>query len=104
MSGSAVRAEATMPPADPTVRLALGGDSIEQDLARLVLTLVEFLRRLLEAQALRRLEAGTITEAEGERLGRTLQQARAAVVSLCERLGTPPDSLNLDLGPLGHLL
>lgn len=104
MSDSAARAETPVAPADPTIRLALGGDSIEQDLARLVLTIVEFLRRLLEGQALRRLEAGTITEEEGERLGRTLQQARAAVVSLCERLGTSPDSLNLDLGPLGRLL
>lgn len=89
---------------DPTVRLALGGDNIEQDLARLVLTIVEFLRRLLEAQALRRLEAGTITDEEGERLGETLLQARGAVVSLCKRLGTSPDSLNIDLGPLGRLL
>jgi hypothetical protein len=89
---------------DPTARLVLGSDTIEQDLARLVLTLVEFVRRLLEAQALRRLEAGTITDEEGERLGQTLLRARAAVVSLCERLGTPPESLNLDLGPLGRLL
>lgn len=91
-------------PADPTLRLALGGDSIEQDLARLVLTLVEFVRRLLESQALRRFEAGTISEAEGERLGQALLQGRAAVVSLCQRLDVPPDSLNLDLGPLGRLL
>lgn len=91
-------------PADPTLRLAIGGDSMEQDLARLVLTLVEFVRRLLEGQALRRFEAGTISEEEGERLGQALLLGREAVVSLCRRLGVSPDSLNLDLGPLGRLL
>ena len=89
---------------DPTLRLSIGGDNIEQDLARLVLTLVEFVRRLLESQALRRFEAGTISETEGERLGQALLQGREAVVSLCRRLDLPPDSLNLDLGPLGRLL
>ncbi len=85
-------------------RLVLDPDRMEQDLTRLVLTLVEFVRRLMEAQAVRRLEADTITGDEAERLGRTLAQARGAVVSLCERLGVAPDSLNLDLGPLGRLM
>ncbi len=88
----------------PMVRLAIDPDRVEQDLTRLVLTLVEFLRRLMEAQALRRLEAGTITDDEAERLGLTLLRARDAILSLCTRLGVAPDSLNLDLGPLGRLL
>jgi hypothetical protein len=86
------------------MRLALQPDSMEQDLGRLVLTLVEFLRRLMEAQALRRMEAGTLAEDEVERLGLGLMRAREAVESLCGRLGVAPESLNLDLGPLGRLL
>jgi hypothetical protein len=86
------------------VRLAIDPDRVEQDLARLVLTLVEFLRRLMEAQAVRRMEAATITEDEAERLGLTLKRAQAAVATICARLGVAPDSLNLDLGPLGRLL
>ncbi len=84
--------------------LNIDPDRVEQDLARLVLTLVEFLRRLMEAQAVRRLEAETITEAEAERLGTTLMRSRDAVLSICAKLGVPPESLNLDLGPLGRLL
>jgi hypothetical protein len=94
------------PPADPAplVRIGIDPDRVETDLARLVLTLIEFLRRLMEAQAVRRLDAGTITAEEAERLGLTLKHASAAVHSLCTRLGVAPDSLNLDLGPLGKLL
>jgi hypothetical protein len=86
------------------VRLAVDPDHVEQDLARLVLTLVEFLRRLMEAQAVRRMEAATITAAEAERLGLTLMRAQEAVGALCAKLGVAPSSLNLDLGPLGRLL
>jgi hypothetical protein len=100
MSGAAGEAVG----ADPLVRLAIDPDRLEQDLTRLVLTLVEFLRRLMEAQAVRRLEAGTIDAAQAECLGLTLMRAREAVLSLCARLGVAPDSLNLDLGPLGRLL
>lgn len=85
-------------------RISIDPDRVEQDLARLVLTLVEFLRRLMEAQAVRRMEAETITREEAERLGLTLLRSRDAVVSLCEKLGVAPDSLNLDLGPLGRLM
>ncbi len=88
----------------PLVRLDIDPARVEQDLTRLVLTLVEFLRRLMEAQALRRLEAETITPEEAERLGLTLLRSREAIVSLCTRLGVAPDTLNLDLGPLGRLL
>jgi len=86
------------------LRLAIDPARVEQDLTRLVLTLVEFLRRLMEAQAVRRLESGTITEAQAEALGLTLMHARDAVLALCARLGVEPESLNLDLGPLGRLL
>ncbi|MFY8154725.1 MAG: gas vesicle protein K [Hyphomicrobiales bacterium] len=85
-------------------RISIDPDRVEQDLARLVLTLVEFLRRLMEAQAVRRMEAETITPEQAEQLGLTLLRSRDAVVSLCEKLGVAPESLNLDLGPLGRLM
>jgi hypothetical protein len=95
-----------MPDLDAPVlaRISIDPDRVEQDLVRLVLTLVEFLRRLMEAQAVRRMEAETITAEEAERLGLTLLRSREAVVSLCQRLGVAPESLNLDLGPLGRLM
>jgi hypothetical protein len=85
-------------------RIEIDPDSVEQDLVRLVLTLIEFLRRLMETQAIRRMEAGTITQDEAERLGLTLLRSRDAVLSLCDRLGVEPEKLNLDLGPLGRLI
>ncbi|MGK7867663.1 gas vesicle protein K [Falsiroseomonas sp. E2-1-a20] len=98
---SGVHAEA---PAPPVFRFALDPADAERDLARLVLTLVELVRRLLESQALRRMEAGTVTEDEVERLGAALMQTRGAVLGLCVRLSLQPEELNLDLGPLGRLL
>lgn len=85
-------------------RIEIDPDSVEQDLVRLVLTLIEFLRRLMETQAIRRMEAGTITQDEAERLGLTLLRSRDAVLSLCDRLGVEPEKLNLNLGPLGRLM
>jgi hypothetical protein len=93
--------------ADPpciAARVEIDPGAVERDLCRLVLTLVEFLRRLMEAQAVRRLEAGTIDAAQAEALGGTLMAARRAVLDLCARLEIAPDSLNLDLGPLGRLM
>jgi hypothetical protein len=99
---------AASPPSEtpPCVRarICIDPEAVERDLARLVLTLVEFLRRLMEAQALRRMEAGTITAAQAEALGGTLHAAEGAVQDLCARLGVAPDTLNLDLGPLGRLM
>ncbi len=101
---SAAAVDLQPPPVAPQIRLEIDPDRVEQDLTRLVLTLVEFLRRLMEAQAVRRMEAETITPDEAERLGLTLLRSKDAVLSLCTRLGVAPDSLNLDLGPLGRLL
>ena len=71
---------------------------------QLVLTLVEFIRRLLERQAIRRMETGTLTDAETENIGRALMQLEATIRDLSARFGIPPEELNLDLGPLGKLL
>ena len=85
-------------------RVELDPAALQRDMGRRVLTLVEFLRRLLEAQAVRRMEAGSITDAQVEELGETLERARDAVLDMCARLDVAPDSLNLDLGPLGRLM
>lgn len=76
----------------------------QRSLAQLVLTLVEFLRRLLERQAIRRFEAGTLTDQEAEDVGRALMELEDTVREMAGRFGLDPDDLNLDLGPVGTLL
>jgi hypothetical protein len=108
MSDALLHALTAPPPAPklpaPVARIDIDPDAMARDLTRLVLTLVEFLRRLMEAQAVRRMEAGTITAAQAEAVGGGLMASRDAVLELCERLKIEPGSLNLDLGPLGRLL
>jgi len=70
---------------------------------RLVLTLVDFVRGLLERQALRRVEEGTLSADETERLGRALMLLEDTIREMADRHGIDPASLNLDLGPLGRL-
>jgi hypothetical protein len=79
-------------------------ESLEKGLAQLVLTLVELLRQLLERQALRRIEGGTLSAAEVERLGETFMALAERMDELKERFGLEDDDLNLDLGPLGRLM
>ena len=88
--------------ADADGRIALSPDTVEQDLARLVLGLVAFLRRLMELQAIRRMEAGSLTEDEEEALGLTLMRAETALADIAARFGLTPEDLVLDLGPLGR--
>jgi hypothetical protein len=83
--------------------MAIDPERVQHDLARLVLALVEFLRRLLELQAIRRMEAGSLTSDEEERIGTTLMLARERVLELATGFGLKPSDLNLDLGPLGRL-
>lgn len=73
-------------------------------LAQLVLTLVELLRELMERQAIRRMENGTVTEAEVERMGDTFMRINDAMNELKDYFDLDDDDLNLDLGPLGTLL
>jgi Gas vesicle protein K len=84
--------------------LTLDPERVEHDIARLVLTLVEALRRLLEMQAVRRMEAGKLSEDEEERLGLTLMRAQERVVEIARQFGLEPRDLSLDLGPLGRLM
>lgn len=76
---------------------------VQRSVARLVLTLVEFLRRLFERQALRRMEAKTLTAAETEALGLALMRLEETIRDLTRRFDLTPEDLNLDLGPLGRL-
>jgi hypothetical protein len=71
---------------------------------RLVLTVIELLRQLMERQALRRVDAGSLDADEEERVGRTLMLLEDRITQLRESFGLAPEDLNLDLGPLGTLL
>lgn len=79
-------------------------ENIEQGLAKLVLSLIELLRQLLERQAIRRMEGGSLTEAQVEDMGVALMKLEAKIHELSAHFGLTPADLNLDLGPLGHLL
>ena len=85
-------------------RVDVDPEGVEQGLAKLVLTLVEFLRQLLERQAIRRMDGGTLTDDEIERVGLALMRLEAKVRELAEAFGLDPDDLNLGLGPIGKLL
>lgn len=85
-------------------RLRTDPDTVERDLVRLVLTIVELLRQLMERQALHRVDHGGLTEEQEERLGMTLMVLHDRMTELCDRYGLTLDDLNLDLGPLGTLL
>ena len=79
-------------------------DDVQRSVVRLVLSLVEFLRQLLERQAIRRMEGESLTPEEVESMGRALMKLEETVHELAERFGLRPDELNLDLGPLGRLV
>jgi len=85
-------------------RINVDPERIEQDLARLVLGLVEFLRQVLELRAIQRLENGKLTPEEEERLGMTLMRAEQAIHDLAARFDLTPEDLSLDLGPLGKTI
>ena len=79
-------------------------ESLEQGLAKLVLGLIELLRQLLERQAIRRMEGGTLTEQQVEEMGQALMKLEQKVHELGNHFGLKPEDLNLGLGPLGNLL
>lgn len=79
-------------------------DDIDAGLARLVLTLVELLRQVLEHQAVRRMEGGTLSDDEIERLGVSLMRLQERLDEIKDAFGLAGEELNIDLGPLGRLL
>jgi len=85
-------------------RLNADPATVEQGLAKLVLSLVDLLRRLLERQALRRIEAGSVTDDEIERMGETFLRLERKMTELKATFGLQDEDLNLNLGPIGDLV
>jgi len=85
-------------------RVNLDPEKGKNGLGQLVLTLVKLLHELLERQAIRRMESGSLTEEQIERLGTTLMRQAQEIERLRREFGLGEDDLNLDLGPLGRLL
>ena len=83
-------------------RIEFEPGKIEQGMLKLVLAIVELLRQVMEKQAMRRIDAGTLAPEEIDRLGVSIMQMESAIKSLQSRFGV--DDLNIDLGPMGRLL
>lgn len=95
------------PPRDnsaPQSRIDCTPENIDQGLAKLVLSLIELLRQLLERQAIRRMEGGSLSDEQVESMGSALMKLETKIREMTEQFGLTPADLNLDLGPLGNLL
>lgn len=95
------------PPEAPSTtgkRLALDETTARNGLGQLVLTLIRLLHELMEKQAVRRMDAGTLTDAQTEAIGTTLMRQAEEIDRLRIELGLEQDDLTLDLGPLGRLV
>jgi hypothetical protein len=79
-------------------------DDVQRSVAHLVLTLVEFIRKLLERQAIRRMQAGSLSDQQTEEVGMALMKLEETVRDIATKFGIPPEDLNLDLGPIGKLM
>lgn|SRR5262245_858043 len=86
----------------PRARVNLEPGKIERGLLRLVLSIIELLRQLMEKQALRRIEAGSLSNDEADRVGRSLMEVETTIRGLQRQFGI--EDLNVDFGPLGRLL
>ncbi len=87
-----------------TTRIHADPENVEKGLVQLVLTIVELLRQLMERQALHRIEGGSLSPDEVERLGQTFMALSERMDELREHFGLDEKDLNLNLGPLGDLL
>lgn len=85
-------------------RIELNAQNAATGLGRLAVAIVNLLHELLERQAIRRMENGTLTDTEIDNLGNCLMQQSQAIDSLCQAFGLQREDLNLDLGPLGKLI
>src|SRR3982750_152859 len=85
-------------------RINIDAHSVEQGLAKLVLTLIEFIRRLLEKQAVRRMEGGDLSPEQIEELGLALMKLEEKMSELKGQFGLQDEELNIDLGPIGKLI
>ncbi|MCM3690630.1 gas vesicle protein K [Neobacillus niacini] len=85
-------------------RLPIDSNQVEQGLAKLVLTIIELLRQLMERQAMRRVENDSLTDEQMEELGLTLMRLEEKMEELKLVFGLENEDLNIELGPLGKLL
>ena len=85
-------------------KIELDSSNVEQGLAKLVLTVIELIRQLLERQALRRVEDGDLSDEQIEELGATLMLLEERIQELKVVFGLEDEELNLNLGPLGNLM
>jgi hypothetical protein len=94
----------------PSIERALPGrvnaepENLERGLAQLVLTIIELLRQLMERQAVRRMDDGSLSEEQVERLGQTFMALNERMAQLREEFGFDEEELNINLGPFGTLL
>jgi hypothetical protein len=102
VNGNAPPGEA--PNSAPGARIDCSPENIEQGLAKLVLGLIELLRQVLERQAIRRMQGGSLTDEQVESMGEALMKLEVKVHELADQFGLTPADLNLDIGPLGNLL
>jgi len=93
--------EPVLPLAD---RIEANADNVERELLKLVLTIVELVRQLMERQAIRRMDQGDLSTAQVEDLALGLMRLEEAMTALREQFGLSATDLNIDLGPLGSLL
>lgn len=94
----------TEQPAASGPRIELNAENAAKGLGRLAVAIVNLLHELLERQAIRRMDNGTLTPVQVEQLGECLMHQSLAIDQLCTTFGLTRDDLNLDLGPLGKLL
>jgi len=85
-------------------KIQVNSKNVEKGLAKLVLTLLELIRKLMEKQAMRRIENNSLCDEEIERLGETLMKLENKMQELKEFFGLKDEELNLNLGPLGNLM
>jgi hypothetical protein len=78
-------------------------DDVRRSVMQLVLTLVDFIRQVMERQAIRRMDEGSLSPEEIERVGLALMKLEETIHDLARQAGLAPEDLNLDLGPLGRL-
>jgi hypothetical protein len=90
-------------PKGPAMRWNPEPEDVQRSVVKLVLSLIEFIRKLMERQAIRRLEEKTLTPEEIENVGIALMKLEQTVYQLAKRFKLDPKDLNLDLGPIGKL-
>jgi hypothetical protein len=90
-------------PQTPALRWNPDPDDVQRSVVKLVLSLIEFIRKLMERQAVRRLKEKTLTPEEIENVGIALMKLEQTVYQLAKRYKLDPKDLNLDLGPIGKL-